>query len=708
VTTSETPTPLSDLVQAAFLGDDTPAAQAAIGELVERVDELPPRLRQALEQTGALAQGEARLSYASKWPTAKVLDIAPVPLQPVTAFGDVDGAEWHNRLVFGDNLGVLAALVRMKQRGELKNADGTDGVRVCYIDPPFATQREFDTKGQVAYKDKVDGADFVEFLRKRLILIRELLADDGTLYVHLDTKKVHYVKVVLDEIFGESCFQSEVVWKRTSSKNTKTMRRYGRIHETLLVYTRSPATWIWNPQFTVHDPEMVRKRYRHDDNDGRGPYRLGDLGAPGSGGYVYDYKGYRPGPKGWRCPESTMRQYDVDGLLRFPKSKTGRIEIKKYLNQSNGVQLQDIWTDVPWVAYPVYPTEKPQPLLERVIKASSNEGDLVLDCFTGSGSTLRAAERLGRRWIGVDAGKLAIHTATRELVKLGDDPDVELQPFAVSHAGLYDPDRLEQLDHDSWTSFVLDLYNAQHKTDTRHGITFHGRLGSGTTPTLVHVLDPAGDRILGAGVGGRRIIDQTWLEHFARTVKAGARTSLAVICPTDAAPSLRDSDYEIAWHDSSKPRTTRIRVLKVPPAITNEFLAISQAGKEDEVNALIESHGFDIAQPPIVDIAAKVVGGKPVIDITRFESNAIVRDRKGHASKAPTDPREDLAMVLVDHHYDQDRFDFEDHHFGDALAKAKFRITLSTDALTSDTGLILIDRFGNEARLVVKASEFKS
>jgi len=134
-------------------------------------------------------------------------------------------------LIFGDNLGVLAALLRIKQRVELKNSDGTDGVRVCYIDPPFATEREFTNSGGVtAYKDKVAGADFVEFLRRRLILVRELLADDGTLWVHLDTKKVHYIKVALDEVFGESAFQAEVIWKRTNAK--RVLRGWPQRHTT--------------------------------------------------------------------------------------------------------------------------------------------------------------------------------------------------------------------------------------------------------------------------------------------------------------------------------------------------------------------------------------------------------------------------------------------------------------------------------------------
>ena len=152
-----------------------------------------------------------------------------VPLQPVRTFNK-NGVEWHNKLIFGDNLQAMKTLLEMKRRGELCNADGTPGVRLVYIDPPFATRRDFSgSQEQKAYQDRIAGAQFVEFLRKRLVLIRELLSDDGSIFVHLDQRKAHYVKVVLDEVFGEQNFNNEIIWRSTNTHNTPRFLRPKRV-----------------------------------------------------------------------------------------------------------------------------------------------------------------------------------------------------------------------------------------------------------------------------------------------------------------------------------------------------------------------------------------------------------------------------------------------------------------------------------------------
>jgi len=177
-----------------------------------------------------------------------------VPLQPVRTFGK-NGVEWHNQLIFGDNLQVMKSLLELKKAGKLCNADGTPGVRLVYIDPPFATKQEFrGTQDQQAYQDKVAGSQFVEFLRRRLLLLRHLLADDGTIYVHLDYRKLHYAKAVLDEIFGEQKFVNEVVWQRTASHNDP--GRYGCVHDTLLFY-QNGTTYVWNEPKTEQSQTYI-------------------------------------------------------------------------------------------------------------------------------------------------------------------------------------------------------------------------------------------------------------------------------------------------------------------------------------------------------------------------------------------------------------------------------------------------------------------
>lgn len=218
---------------------------------------------------------EAEIAYAGKEPRGSILaETMAVPLQTQKRFGEpVNG--WSDRLVFGDNLQVLKTLLDLKQRGELRNADGSPGVRVVYIDPPFATKREFrGKKGQLAYRDKVEGAEFVEYLRRRLVLIHELLSDDGTLYLHLDTRKVHYLKVVLDEIFGaERHFRNEIIWKRSdahSDAGGQGSTDFGRIHDLILRYTKTDAP-IFDPQFLPLPESTVEKWYRHVEGGHRTP-----------------------------------------------------------------------------------------------------------------------------------------------------------------------------------------------------------------------------------------------------------------------------------------------------------------------------------------------------------------------------------------------------------------------------------------------------
>lgn len=331
-----------------------------ITALLREGKRLPPQLFPHLFETSK----EYQLGYAGKARRADVLaDTMAVPLQPVRTFGPSDA--WSNMLVLGDNLQVLRRLVEMKQAGDLRNADGTDGVRLCYIDPPFATRREFQgTKGERAYMDRVEGAEFVEFLRRRLILIHEVLSDDGSIYVHLDEKKSHYIKVILDEVFGEQNFRREIVWDTQVLSGFKTQaKNWIRGHDTILYYTKS-ANFVFNKITVPHRQEYLD---RFDEVE-----------------------------------EETGRQY------------FGGRGPRRYLDEviAKGKAVGDVWDDImSFQQMPTslektgYPTQKPEELLRRIVRASSNPGDVVLDCFVGSGTTLVAAETCSdgpRRWIGVD------------------------------------------------------------------------------------------------------------------------------------------------------------------------------------------------------------------------------------------------------------------------------------------------------------------
>jgi len=360
---------------------------------------------------------EYRLEYAGKMKREQVLAETPAaPWQLVRRFAENrphdDG--WRNLLVWGDNLLAMRELLA-DQQGQ--NRFGTRGkIKLIYIDPPFATKQDFMKDKEKAYRDKVLGAQFIEFLRRRLILLRELLADDGSIYLHLDTKKIHYMKAVMDEVFGEFNFKNEIIWKRTSAHSDS--KTYANVHDTILFYTKSDST-PFSAQYNQYSETHLKERYKHVDKDGR-RFTDGDLVGAGlkGGGYDYEWKGIK---KIWRCPVETMRRYELEDRLYYTKNGVPRI--KRYLEEVQGQPVQDLWLDT----FPVnsqaservnYPTQKPENLLERIIKTSSKAGDIVIDCFAGSGSTPVVAEKLGRRWIALDCGKLAIYTIQKRLFTL--------------------------------------------------------------------------------------------------------------------------------------------------------------------------------------------------------------------------------------------------------------------------------------------------
>ena len=214
----------------------TPEQRERLIEILRADQEIDPEWHRILFPSG---KREYELIYGGKEREEDILaDTMAVPLQPVRTFGR-NGNGWHNMLVFGDNLQVMKTLLDMKSRGKLKNADGTPGVRLVYIDPPFATMQDFaGSQDQKAYQDKVSGAEFIEFLRKRLIFLRELMTLDGVIYVHLDNRRAHYLKIILDEVFGENNFRNAIVWKRSDAHSDvaqgRNAPRKGLRHDLLL------------------------------------------------------------------------------------------------------------------------------------------------------------------------------------------------------------------------------------------------------------------------------------------------------------------------------------------------------------------------------------------------------------------------------------------------------------------------------------------
>ncbi len=333
---------------------------------------------------------------------------------------------------------------------------------LIYLDPPFNSQRNYNllfrqVKGQaapaqiMAFEDTWQWSpklynDFFEDVRKaklfdlvtslykilgdsemmayvvmmapRLLELHQKLKPTGSLHLHCDPAASHYLKIMLDVIFGPTHFRNEVTWKRQSA-HSDAKHKYADVSDTILFYTKG-VNRTFNPQFVGHDPEYVAGFYKHDDNDGKGPYQLGDLQSPNPRpNMMYEWKGFQHPPKGWRFEKGTMGRMYAEGRIWYPKRRDGsfdvskRPRVKRYLQEMKGSIITNVWTDIPPVQGASrqkrgYPTQKPLALLERIIAASSIEGDVLLDPFCGCGTAVVAAERMGRSWIGIDVTYLAI------------------------------------------------------------------------------------------------------------------------------------------------------------------------------------------------------------------------------------------------------------------------------------------------------------
>lgn len=354
-----------------------------------------------------------------------------------------------NKLYLGDNLEVL------------RNNVADRSIDLIYIDPPFASNADYDfvstdtlnpDEPSVRVNAFVDTwswtdetAETLQEIRKRhadlavllnvfaqtmrhndlsaylvmmsirLLELKRVLKPSGSFYLHCDASASSYLKVALDLIFGAQNFRSEIAWKRTSSHNDS--KKWAHIHDTLLFYAGSGFTW--NPIYLAHDPEYIRNFYRYEDERGR--YRLHEIIRTASMGprpnLAYEYKGYRP-EWGWRQVREKVEALDRDDRLTW--SGTGRPYLKRYLHEQKGTPCPSLWTDISPLSHKAaeklgYPTQKPLSLLERIIEASSNEGDVILDAFAGCGTSTHAAQKLGRQWIAIDVSELAVKLMSQRL-----------------------------------------------------------------------------------------------------------------------------------------------------------------------------------------------------------------------------------------------------------------------------------------------------
>jgi adenine-specific DNA-methyltransferase len=340
-----------------------------------------------------------------------------------------------------------------------------------------------------------------------------------------------YLRLVLDEIFGTDRFMAEIVWKRTIGA-TSIADRYRTQTDSILVYTKTES-YIFNEQFTKDklSQDEIEEKFPLIDPE-RGRYCTDNLANPDvRPTLTYEYNGYKPPAKGWAISLPKMEQWDAEGRLHFPKDKSHRIRRKRFLSEWPGAPIQNLWDDISPLQSQArertgYATQKPEALAERIIKASSNEGDLVFDCFVGSGTTAAVAEKLGRRWIACDLGRFAIHTTRKRLLNIPD-----CRPFDIQNLGAYERQRWQIESGNGALRAYLDTILAFYNAEPAEGfIHLHGRkadrmvhVGATDAPVTIDETEDVIDEMADNGIEACDLLGWEWEMGLHDTISERAR-----------------------------------------------------------------------------------------------------------------------------------------------------------------------------------------
>lgn len=655
---------------------------------------------------------EYELVYGGKEREADILaDTMAVPLQPVRTFGaNPDATDWNNLLVFGDNIQIMKTLLSWKKNGKLRNSDGTDGVKLVYIDPPFATKQEFrGNQDQKAYQDKMAGARFLEFIRHRLIMIRELLTSDGQVYVHLNWRKGPYVKCLLDEVFGEHRFANEIIWRATDPHNDVT-KKYGAIHQNIYFYKMQDASLNFGE---VRDnlSEAALREYKDvllSDGktvvkwkpgvEGR-RFKLDDATQPA---IVEDkrflWRGKRPGNgRSWMKTheemEAGLRTFEY--YLRNPEKGTLRCKVS-FLDENLGQKPQDIWDSCGNMkGGGTYPTEKPEELLARIIRASSKPGDIVLDAFAGSGTTPAVAEKIGRRWIAIDSGKLSVYTIQKRILGLRSEignsgESLPHQPFTLYNAGLYDFAKLKELSWEDWRFFALALFECRDEPHVVNGLKLDGKRRGASVLVFNHHERP-----------GQRV-DEEFVQNIHEIVGGRVGDEFCIVAPK----AVFDFQQDYLEMDGVRYYALRIPYSFISELHRRSFSALKQPSSEADVNGLVDSYGFDfIVRPTFAFETGIVPHGKGLfteayLKITQFKSHSKIKG--GETGEG----REALSMLMLDFNYDGEVFDFDAVFYAHQLATADWTVRFAEENLGEKMMAVFIDIHGNEAQEVIGREKF--
>ncbi len=629
--------------------------------------EIPAIYKYALFPT---KQKEYELVYAGKMRKEDVLadteEAKPVPLQIEKIFNGkkypLYSKDWRNLLVFGDNLQILKTF--NENKGPLIKNKIKDKIKLIYIDPPFGTGDEYDASGKSAYSAKRKGADFVEFLRRRLILLRELLADDGSIYIRIDYRFGHYIKVLMDEVFGKHNFKNQIIVNK-SGRPTEKIRQFHSGHDFLLFYTKTDSYYFYNYEVEKEEQKwramhLPGIRWSPIDNEHVKLFSKKNLEKRKDrfvtrARIILGKEFLPPKDRHWALSQKSVFELERQGKIRF--NKNGNPEAI----ESPTKKVNDIWSDIKgYSQYYDYPTENAEELLERVIKSSSQEDDLIMDVFAGSGTTLAVAEKLGRRWVGCDIGKLAMYTTQKRLLEIDQSKNLEnpkkkygkpATSFAVVTSGLYDLGKIFVLKKDEYVRFVKDLFEIEETKTTKIG----GVEINGKKREFYAKIFPYWDF--------KNIsVDEKYLRELHKNIGKKIDGRLYIIAPANNVDFISDY-YQID--------NLRYYFLKVPYQIIKElhkvqFKKLRQPQSKKQINDLDEAIGFHFIRQPEVKSEIKTLKDRIVLKIKKFES-AYSQDETGAKLKN----FESLAMLLIDLNYDSDKFMMTNYFFAQDLLSHK-------------------------------------
>lgn len=637
-----------------------------ICELLKNWESIPAKYKEALFWK-EIEKKEYELKYSVKEKEEDIiLNTYASPLQKVKTYNPneiIDHKDfireketkekfsgWYNKLIFWDNLQVLKTLLF----DELlkKQIQENWWIKLIYIDPPFATKSDFMSwKWEKAYSDKVAWAEFVEFIRKRLVLMRELLADDWAIYVHLDWKKQHYIKIIMDEVFWEHNFKNEIIWYY-GRRNMHLESKLNAKHDNILFYTKTSKYNFNIPTIPYTKQDIIDWWKLH----------------------VIDWKDYvsenRSKVNPWKLTpldEFCQRWKALDDVWQF-----------QFINSLSN---ERVW----------YPTQKPEELLERVIKASSNEGDIVLDAFAWSWTTLVVAEKLWRKWIWIDWGKLSIYTIQNRLMNLKEEiwnkwKSLKPKPFAVYNAWLYDFQVLKNLDWNTYIWFTLSLFQCKQDKHSIDGIPFDWYLNL----NHVQVFDYNHWRQW-------IVLDKGYLENIDEKIWNKLWRRVYIIAPATKIDWMLEDIVNINWREYF--------LLRVPYSIikelyTKDFEKIKQPTSEDDVNNTVEAVWFDFIRVPKLKVEYKINWKKAEIKLLEFESKVISNKQLDYKNL------ETLSTIIIDYNYNWEYVNFEEVLFADVIKKNDYIISLDKEKLKNKCMIIYIDIFWNERKEIITIDNF--